>query len=93
MASVVIAIGVAAYFATKKIQKRKEKKRGLNALQHGPVEEVSIIDDATVHDQVEDLPTYYKQDLPQYHPEDLHPAFRDEKQNTSIPYSEYVKSV
>jgi hypothetical protein len=89
MAALIVAVGAAIYFSAEKIHDHKEKKRALKAkeaLQHGLVEEVSIIDGATVHDQMEPLPAYHKERLPAYHMEDQHPAFKGKKQTVGSPH-------
>jgi hypothetical protein len=89
MAAVIIAFGAAIAFTAKKIHDRKEKKRApkvQDALQHGSIEEVEIIDNTTADGPMEDLPTYQKEKLPAYHKRDQHPVLQTSKQSVNLPY-------
>ncbi|QDS68874.1 hypothetical protein FKW77_007557 [Venturia effusa] len=66
MASVIIALGVAAYFTTEKVREHKQKKRDLKA-QQTLEGDVSTFDGTTPpYDDDEHLPTYHKEALPAY---------------------------
>ncbi|KIX03764.1 uncharacterized protein Z518_07317 [Rhinocladiella mackenziei CBS 650.93] len=67
MVALILAVGAAIYFTAEKVRTHKEKKRASKAqeaLQHGLVEPVSIIDDTT---PVGNPPPYHKGNLPPYH--------------------------
>jgi hypothetical protein len=70
MATLVLAIGVAIYYSAEKVHEHKEKRRSrkaLEATQHGPVQELSSIDnDEDIHTDSEHSPVYEKDVLPSY---------------------------
>lgn len=70
MVVLILAVGAAIYFTTKKVRDHKKKKRDLKsqeALQRGLVEPVSIIGDTKIHHPMENLPPYLEENLPPYH--------------------------
>jgi hypothetical protein len=90
MAALILASIAALIAGGEKLHQKRKKKQALkaqDASQHGPIEEVSIIDDETANQQTDDLPAYHKETLPPYHPLDEHPASRSNKQNVGSPHS------
>jgi hypothetical protein len=85
MASLVLAIGVAICYSTEKVHEHKEKKKSrkaLEATQHGPVEEISSIDnDIDLHIDNEYSPFYRKDFLPPYPNATQHPATHVKKES------------
>ncbi|KAK2867950.1 hypothetical protein FQN49_003302, partial [Arthroderma sp. PD_2] len=84
MAALIVAVGAAIYVTAEKILDHREKKRALKAkaaLQHGLVEDDSIVDGTTTaHGQMDELPAYHKENLPPYHLVDQHPALTPNNQ-------------
>jgi hypothetical protein len=81
MAALVVAVGVGIVLAAEKIHDHKEKKRNLKNLQHGLVEEISIVEDTATHHNMDDLPAYQAEKPPPYHMAEQHPAFRPKKKS------------
>jgi hypothetical protein len=90
MAALIVASIAALVVGGEKLVQRRKKKRASkaqNSLLHGPVEEVAIIDDATEHQQIDELPGYHREELPAYRALDEHPAVRTNNQNAGSPQS------
>jgi len=93
MAFLIVGSIAALVVGAEKLHEHRKAKRASKAqallLQHGSVQEISIVDDTTArhHHQMDDLPAYYKEKLPPYQVLDEHPAFRANKQSASSPHS------
>lgn len=86
----IIPIGAAAIIGARQVHKhvheRKQKKRALKALQHGPVEEVTIVDRAAEEEAEMDVPPAYQEKSPsQYTGAEQHPALRASNESAGLP--------